>query len=650
MVELYPRNRPIWTIRLRMNAGPHLETRYFRGYELPDGDPFVRSAQALAASYDFLGCTGLAALQRLLDTSNLHHLQSLLAGGDSARLGNVLFDLLFPLSEEARWRPTLNALVGSRPGVDAEPIRHKMRVRIVTTDPLLAGLPWRMTSYQGKWLIDHGWTFEVSSIQEQGPTLDLVAPCPFLILAPEYEGTRDLKSNQHIQDLKSILNAAAPNWESSGLVQIVRNRAELEHALGGMQPDVLYFYGHAVVVKEQLCLDLAGDLLSLDELNRLLRRYLTTEQLPRLAYLNGCTTAASGWHSAGHQLGPDIRLVVTHRTPVFTGHAAATARGFFIKMLSDRADPIAALHGLGDHETRRDYQWATLCIHSSYADSQISTPDIPRPDPDSADRLDRTVPKATADSHVTALLANKDRRVEALLAYGEAHRNVHLFGWQACDYLRREKKHQLHHIRVPFPADHDTNRLPKLLDEALRAALNASETEPLEQALRRVMPHHARVLWLEWTRERLDAPVPVIAWLKYGCDVLSRDCPSSLRIVTYLGMEISEDKHAKFIATVEDQHEALNAHRTSFGCTTLPMLPSVTRSDLINFFTDTRNTTCPRGRVHDAAKLIFGRCKGDYREAVKLIKQGEVQRWPVEFFERLSDKQPGLPAEKEPWD
>lgn len=645
---MYPPGRPVWTISLRPGPDQQLSTRYFRGYDLPAGPAFLRDRAALATGFDYLGDTGLLALSALLDPSRSHHLQTVLTGGDSARLGDALFDILFPVRDEQRWRPTLNTIAESRPGVDAEPTRHPLRIRIVTTDPVLAGLPWRMTSFQGKWLLDHGWTFEVTSVQAPIGPFDLVVPCGFLVLAPEYEGAQSLKTDQHLLDLRTILDAAAPQWQSSGLVQVAKTRVELSHWLKAMAPAILYFYGHAQVRKEQLCLDLGrgAEPLSMDELNRLLRQDLPTEQLPRLAYLNACTTAASGWSSAGHQLGPEVRLVLTNRTPVFSTHAAATAQRFFIQVLAEKSDPVVALHTLGDDATRRDYQWAVLCLHSSYGNSQIDSSHDAPPDEHAAKRLDRVLPKAAADAHVTQLLASKDRRVDALVAYAEPRRMVHRFSWQACDYLRRDKKHPLHYMAVRFPTDPDPSRLPQLLDEALREVLKAAPTELMGQALRRSMPQHARVLWLEWTREQLTEPVPLTAWLRYCCDTLARACPDSLRVIAYLGIELAVEDHLDLVAAIDEQHVLLNDHQLRFGCAALPVLPGVTLSDLVNFFTNGVNTTCPPGKRHDAARLVFARSRGDYQEAVDLIEQGAKERWTLAFFESIGDKSAGGPPAK----
>lgn len=642
MQEAFYRQRPILTVRLRRLASGQLETTHF----LPPFFQPMPSVQCdwgeLGKTLEFGALTGLDALNALLDRGLPVHLSQYLTGVPAMRIGSLLFEMLFPSS--ATQNP-LNQLAGSQ-NVDIHPTRHAVRLRIEASDPALLGLPWRLTSYQGKRLIDYSWTFEVvPELHPRGP-LTLVVPGTVLIVAPEHAGMLNVSTTAHVQDIRAVLARASPAWatQDNGLVRITRSRAELLYAIRAAPPFLLYYYGHGAISDGQLRLHLGGpgeprDELSLDDL---LRAFKQCGHAPNIAFINGCMAAASGWMSAGHQLSPEVPLVVTQRTTAFSKQSSLTAIRWFAAVLEEHQEPVIALHRLVDQDSR-DYQWATLCLHTSFSDVQIQASDNAGLDPRSPLRLDRTEPKDAINGRITRLLRSPEQRVEAVVAYAAPRNHVEQFGWQARDFLKREAGHRFSFAEVRFPAERD--RLGERLDLALREALKAREEDTLEQALRAATSTQARLLWLEWTYDPVeqpaDQPIPLTDWLSYCCDFIARACPPDRRVVNYIGFEASRDDHSDLRAAVHDQHARLSEHQIRFGCTALPALPSVEENDLIHFFTQhTSDHSCPPGSRHKAARLIYKLCRGDYQAAVDLLRRGETLRWSLVFFDELDGTMP----------
>ncbi len=619
----------------------------FSGEEV--GAPVIRNLSEFGRDFDYRGHIGVDGVGMLLDLGEEKLLEKFLTGTYAARLGGVLFELLFPPG--GPWQSALNRIASTTAGVNTPPTRFPVRLRVLTSDPVFAGLPWRLTAFEGKWLVDHGWTFEVTAESRPGPDLQMLLPCKILVIAPEHNDMHEMRTAEHIADIRSILLRADPTWGHYDVLRVVRSRAEFLQALPEMKPDLLYYWGSSGVEQGQLCLHLGApgekrESLSFDEMKRL---FASHKHFPQIAYLNSCMTAATGWHAAGHQLCPEVPVVLAQRTTAFVNHAARSALRWLVALVEERQDPVIAAHRLDDEDTRRDFQWCTLIVHAAYGDSII---EAARRTTHGYMRLDRSMPKAIADQHITLLLNSRDRRVESLVAYGAPGNLVSRFSWQARDYLQRIQRHRVHRVRVSLPTE--PTCFHERLDCALRTGLGIATDQSLGDALRRCMPPQTTLLWLDWgTTEYVPSsemsPVPLRSWLEYCCDVLARHCPDSLRIVCYLGLELPDQEHAALRIAIDDFHVRRTDHYVRFGCAALPLSPRITLGDLINFFSEQSNHTCPTGRIRTAAELIYERSDGVYEKAVELIRLGEEKRWIYAYFNELMEKPATVPPLPNPF-
>lgn len=126
-----------------------------------------------------------------------------------------------------------------------------MRVRIYTTIRTLVVLPWRLAAWKGKFLADSGWTFEVVTDIPPGPALSFAVPAPLLVIAPELAGMEDIGTREHVQALQQALPA---QYGTSTSFRVARTREQIREAFLGMQPRVVYYYGHAENRGGQTCM------------------------------------------------------------------------------------------------------------------------------------------------------------------------------------------------------------------------------------------------------------------------------------------------------------------------------------------------------------------------------------------------------------
>ena len=201
----------------------------------------------------------------------------------------------------------LGALFDSGAERQPAPSRHPVRLRVWTETPALLGLPWRLTTWSGRWLVDDGWTFEVTTEVVPQFRAILPLPCRILVVAPGHRGMVDIGTDDHLKNLFEVLGAPY-----QGLWHRARSRRDLAAALPAMCPDVLYYYGHGAIIGGQLCLACGGPDEPRDPLLVAHLRQLMQQHAPKLVYINGCMSGASGWHSAGHQLGPTVPMVVSN--------------------------------------------------------------------------------------------------------------------------------------------------------------------------------------------------------------------------------------------------------------------------------------------------------------------------------------------------
>jgi hypothetical protein len=583
----------------------------------------------------------LDAVARLLDRGDGEELLAQISQARLTAVGEILFRTL--LGPPEVWEAVLRVVFGQVEGVRPAPIFDALRLRLVTTDPVLLGMPWRLTSWQGRRLVEglRSWTFEVSTVLDPRLAIHFPRPARVLVLAPgTIPDLRDLRADQHVEELREAVARVSPVYRDPAYFRVVRGDDELGAALRGMRPHVVYYYGHAEVLGGQAALSLASPdgkkrPLIMDDFKRRM------ESFPLAVFLNGCMTGASGWHSAGHKLSPEVPVVLANRTTSWTGHAGPAGIRWIQELLRGDRDPVALLDTLDAAGTTRDFQWATTLVHTGYEAWTGSAPED-EPRAPLGLRLDRKPQRTAALGQVTSLVQGKAKRVDGIVAYGEPGNHVEQAGEQIFDYLETHARHTVRAKKVVLPFPAVRTGLVQGLKDTLRDALGIGEHDDLQYAVRRFLPrpdssHATPLLWLDWgtfglagdPRAGLQPPLDALEraeWIELCSKTLVDACPAECRIVSFLAMEIDPGGGA----ALKNEIEALVFDLVSdaFGCLVLPELAGLSVMDILEYLRDPRNTGCPQGTMpQQMAKLMYEATSGNYEKTVALLHEAEATTW-----------------------
>lgn len=615
------------TVRLRRDGGTlrraYCHPPYGHRPELDSSAPW----DSFAGEIEFQGLTGPEAVTRLLDRGNAGELATHLTRGGLVAVGELLFALLFGAEEQ--WEPVLRGVFKAPSGPRPNPPRYPVRLRVLADDPLLAGLPWRITAWRGRWLLDSGWTFEAVANEEPRGHVEVRAPARVLAITPR--AGEPLDTAAHFDDLRETLLKISEHYGDEGFLARVEIREDLVAAFRGMRPQVVYYYGHGAVDGGQAVLLLGKEGAAQDPWAMADFRRLLAEAPPDIVYLNACKAGAAGWLSAGHQLTPEVPCVVAHRTTAWTVEAGRCARRWFDDFLGGGLDPVEALHQLPAGGSTRDFEWATPIVWTSFESWRTHREIARRPRREPGLRLDRQTQRGMALNHVYELIASEARRVEAMVVYGAKGALVEQFGNQLRDYL---ESRQLCLSWLP-PRDPKTLEVTfDRLEEHLGLWLERRDFESLRMLLRRQAPPRGvspstPVLCLDWgvfgTAGRPLSEEHLGDWLLFASDVLARHCPPEIRLVSYLALELPEAEHGPLEETVEELRAEIRSQQ--FRCSLLPALADVTLVDLLDYLEDPTNTHCPASLGREAARCIFRHTRGRYEETVQLIARGEDEGW-----------------------
>lgn len=657
-MQLYSRpNRQELTVQLKRADGDMFQCCYFRPDtgELEKLRPLPVDPGKLGLDLEYGRKTGLWAAEALLDQGHPSVIAEHVRSRFGQRLGEVLFSLLFP--NDRLLSELLRGLFPQQTHGNITPVEKAVRLRIWTDDPLLLQQPWRLVRWHGQLLIHSGWTFELVQTERSEGQIEIFSPTKLLIVAPTYGGRAgggDIGTDSHLENLKELLGSLSRKGQlEEDYFQRARTRSELLGMLKGMQPEILYYYGHGEFLDDQLCLMLDGDSpdsgLQALQVSELLSLFGTHK--PRVVFLNGCVTGAGGWQSAGTQLGAHIPLVIANRTIVFSKEAAQTAQWWFRSLFHDRIDPVESLHAADEAQSQWQPHWMTTVIHSRYQYSRIAGPSREYQDPDQHLDLDRDAPRALAVRHVKDLVTDQTRKVESIVAYATRSNMVSDFSTQLLRELTdsdQQKLFRVQHIplkRFPQLPEHRFSELRDQLVKELKVQLRAKPTETLRQLLNR--QHRApmgtipRVLWLDFGvfgegKDMHPPPTPLPEWLAFCKEVLAPECPDGLFLLATLCIEVEEPAVLPFILE-QIETARLDLSSSIFRCSGLPPLHLVTEGDLHDYLTKAKHG--PEALARELAKYIYQLTKGEYEAAVSWIRRGHVEGWSL-IFQELKDKLP----------
>lgn len=573
---------------------------------------------------------GLDAITEILDAGQAHELIEKLTQGDLVELGHVLFYTLLGSSE--RWEPVIRTLYDEHGDVRPNPPRRSVRARIWTSIDALVDLPWRLTAWKGKFLVDSGWTFEVVSAAEHGPDIGFEAPCPLLVIAPMFAGMDDISTEQHLQSLRQAL--PSPYLTATNF-RVVQSRDDVRDAFRGMHPRVLYYYGHAEIRGGQVCLLLGDGSGPADAINAYDLKQLMSGHYPQLAYINACKSGASGWHSVGYQLSPDVPVVVANPTTSWSRHAGRAALSWLASCLEHGHDPVIAAHAMDEQASTRGFEWGMRTVHANYDVWRAQPLVTLGPITPVGLRLDRDVSRERVQSLVTTLARDDDRRVAAIVSYATRGNRIDLSFEQIKDQLEDNASHvaQVSWRKVTFPRER--SELGAALRRELASSLGATAGEPLPHAMRRCargvdIPGAMPILWLSWGpfgqhQEQSINFRELRTWVELASE-LAQICPPDIRVVAFMAIETENAPHP---ALEEEVHTLAIQHvlDDAFSCDLIPPLPDVTLLDVAKFLSDKNNTRCPPALVQEISRYIYRRASGNYERTVALIERAEAESW-----------------------
>ena len=590
---------------------------------------------------------GLDAITAVLDSGREHELLQHFTQSDLVEVGHIMFQALLGNSE--RWESVLRAVFDEHGQMRPNPPRRSVRVRIWTSIDTLVDLPWRLTAWKGKFLVDSGWTFEVVAAAEDGPDVRFETPCPVLVVAPQFANMEDINSATHLEALRQALPS---QYDTSANFRVVRSRDEIREACLGMHPGVLYYYGHAEIRGGQVCLLLGRPEEPADAINALDLKQLMSGHMPQLAYINACKSGASGWHSMGYQLSPEVPVVVANPTTSWSAHAGRVGIEWMVGCLEHGHDPVIAAHATDDAVSRRGFEWGMRSVHANYDVWQAEPLVSLGPITPIGLRLDRDVSRERVQGLITGLVRDEDRRVAAIISYGARGNRIDLSVEQIKDQLEDNATHvaQVSWRRVSFPRERSD--LAVAMRRDLSTSLGASSSEPLEHALRRCargvdIPGATPVLWLSWGPfgQHLEQAIDfgeLRRWIEFGSE-LAQICPPDIRVAMFLTIEtenaphirLEEEVHSLAVEYVPDE---------AFSCDLIPPLPDVTLLDIAKFLGDKNNSRCPPNLVRELSGRLYRRSAGNYGRTIELIERGESAGWYT-LLQELRADDPARPSD-----
>ena len=585
--------------------------------------------------------TQLRPIGDFLDSGKSSDLKDLLA--DAPRVyGRQLFEVLFGKDDECQ--KILRSLF-SQPAKQPSPspIMHAVRLRICTDEPLLFRLPWHLTAWREKLLIDRtggGWEFIVGRGQDADPANDCetVLPCNILVIAPNagFNAKQTQQREDHLKSFKSVLQDVWPTQDQKlPYLRQEFNRKGIKEALLGMSPHLIYVYAHGGVSAGRAYIKLDGD----DGSDRLyiseLAEKLDQQQpAPSIVYLNVSGLAGQGVE----QLGSAVPLVIAHRLPGWLSGSHTQAVAWLREWLTTGNDPVTVCHSILKKQTGAEE--VSLLIHGRYRSwkTEPFQPALHKHLPRL--KLNRRHQKALVSQDVLDLINSDSRRVMGLVAYGSASNMVESLQEQLQSHIESNwlQQAEINWHKLTFPAKRGDNLLRDFEDE-FTVQLDQGPNEAISHLLRRHAPRvsgagNRGTLWFDWgvfgpkaDQQPSLHPSELEAWLRFSSEYLASHCPADLRIVSYLAIELDENRQKRLTQALDGFFGHAWCRRPSFRLSVLPPLGNIAERDLFDFLDERANSSCPANIQDEVARLLFAETGGEFETAVGLIEQAEAGSW-----------------------
>lgn len=574
----------------------------------------------------------LQTLVSILDQGDTAQLQSLinLAAAD---YGQFLFKLLF--GSDGDQHETIFRRAFYQPEPEAQPtaIRAPLRLRIISNELSLRSLPWRLTAWNNRLLVDNGWVFLPSTLSDPLHDYTTTAPCYILVIAPENGQENSSTDSNHITSIRETLQSIWSGTDPQPYLRTVRTVETLTNALRGQPPHLIYIHCRTTIEHGRPCLLLDGESqptpFPLSDLAQQFQQYA-----PAVLYFNidGPVTLETAITDLFEHRVP---LILGRRTPHRHEAADSLAIAWLRAWLQQGQDPVAALHQLQRQYFSASPEATTLVVRADYRHWRTDTKITQPADRYAHLRLNRDKQKGLVAKWLGEMLGSDNLRVMSLIPYGEANNALDKIHQQLQHYLEFSLPDRIAIKQYFLPFPEDRAQLKQYLEQDLAIQLKGDDGESLTALLRRCAPRYngqqRPVLWLHWglfgngkQQQTALRPSEIQSWLNFCCHYLSQHCPSDIRIIGTLAIELDKRKHQKFEDNLIRYHDELD--HPAFWPRILEPVDSVAKYELRDYLNIGQNG-CPAPIRSEMADRLMQASAGIYDELVKLIEEAGTTSW-----------------------
>jgi hypothetical protein len=486
---------------------------------------------------------------------------------------------------------------------------QSQRCRIIGSAPELLRLPWRLTRLRGHWLVEVGWTFELSPPGAWADDRVLPLNARALLVLPRAPQVAPAPDDA---PLRTVLHAGGRHEQQ---ITVARDVAEVR---GAVHPAPALVLLAADPSDGSVLLDDAEDTAELPayvcdrichpeatELLILLGR--TAPLLPPTGWLGRASTAI--WST----------------TPAHGAELDDLAGRLLRAIVEDGRDPVWAVEHAAGLQTPAA---ATLNVYTRWRTWRAEAASS-RPSHAGAvlREIDREHARDAARTQVDLLVKNS-LGGRCLVLAGFADTQADLLPEALPGQLREDLGVKVKEIGISkrglnLPPADPARVVPELIKELTPAA-----GETLSAFLQRLVERQSHrphpVLWLEARKPLVDPTADTLArWIAALDQVVGPHVPAEMHVVLCF-VAVSRDPQALSEALSDALDHVPLRHS---AVKLLDPLGDVKREEIAQFLGRTDVSHCPRDRARAVASLIYQRTRGNFRKTVEALEAAEADHY-----------------------
>ena len=476
------------------------------------------------------------------------------------------------------------------------PRHRRLQLRIVTDDPLLAGLPWQQTRCDGELLTKDGWSFALAPAIDERPT-DLACRLPGRVLAFIPDGADSQQAGLQHRRIDACLQNLWSDQPKRHSLNSERIRQWPPAEPPGDSPCLLYVETRGRLHYRRLELQNGdGEWLKPGDLPISATR-------PWVVFLN--LEFGSGIFDPARLTVPEAcpLLIIQRHASSRRDDAEARALQWLRAMMIGEHPVVAAHRHLLDTTVIHAgfYRW-----QPQYHDGAPLLSDRER----ARLRLDRHLQRREIKDEVDQMVDRPERRLIAAFAYGVDGNRPELFAGQMRESLlarRLRLQVQPYIVHQPECDPVDGGTLPS----AFYDALQADPEEPLSRILtaKRLPPRNGykTLLLFQWRRGDGATgwdPAAREAWERFCRETLADACPDDLNILALLPLAIGDQELGALRRQVNGLRQ-LDRQRTNYRLLRLPPLSTVDVEEVYDFLENEMDEAYPKALLEALPGLIL---------------------------------------------